>query len=119
MDELLSRLQKTYSGRYNEKNVIVTATHNHNSCGGTSRDLAYVLATKGHQENSFRCEVDGVLEAIARAHNNIAPAQLYLGRSELYNASKNRSVSAFNLNPEHDKREMPGAIDPRVWVLPH
>lgn len=117
MDELLSRLQKTYSGRYNEKNVIVTATHNHNSCGGTSRDLAYVLATKGHQENSFRCEVDGVLEAIARAHNNIAPAQLYLGRSELYNASKNRSVSAFNLNPEHDKREMPGAIDPRVWVL--
>lgn len=117
VDAVMERVRKMYGNRYPMDRVMITATHNHNSCGGTSRDVAYYLAASGHMENSAKEEVDGIVEAIKRAHENIKPGELLLGRSMLYNASANRSKRAFDLNPESDKKEMPNGIDPRVWVL--
>lgn len=75
------------------------------------------MAAKGFRQNSFDAEVAGITAAIEMAHKNIAPAELYLGKSELSNASVNRSPTAFALNPQADKDYYPNAIDPRVTVL--
>ena len=116
-NSLLDALRKRYGNLYNEHNVNINATHNHNSCGGTSWDYAYVLAAKGHRHNSFEAELGGLLDAVKQAHDGLGPGTVELGHSELHNASANRSMSAFRLNPAGDKRHFPNQIDPQVTAL--
>ncbi|MFW0790314.1 neutral/alkaline non-lysosomal ceramidase N-terminal domain-containing protein [Gordonia sp. CPCC 205333] len=114
---LLVELTKRYGNTYNVHNVNVNATHNHNSCGGTSWDYAYVLAAKGHRHNSFRAEVAGLLDAVDAAHRSLGPGTVELGHAELHNASANRSLTAFTLNPTDEQRHFPNHIDPQVTAL--
>lgn len=115
--ETLKRLRAQFGDAYTAQNTMITASHNHNSCGGTAHDYAYSLAAYGFKRNSFEAEVSGIVEAVAMAHGRLAPGSVSIGRSELHNASANRSITAFNLNPASDKKYFPGAIDPRVTVL--
>nr|WP_221333667.1 neutral/alkaline ceramidase [Nocardia transvalensis] len=114
---VLQRLARRFGDLYTERNVNINATHNHNSCGGTAREYAYSLAAYGFQRNSHEAEVDGIVAAIAAAHDRLAPGAILLGHGELHDASANRSREAFELNPPEDKAELPGAIDPMVTVL--
>ncbi len=114
---LLAELSKRYGDTYNVHNVNINATHNHNSCGGTSWDYAYVLAAKGHRHNSFRAEIDGLLDAVEAAHRSLGPGTVELGHSELHNASANRSLPAFERNPAADRNHFPNHIDPQVTAI--
>lgn len=114
---LMTRLRRRFGNLYTERNVNINATHSHASCGGTSWDFAYSLAAFGFKKNSYEAEVDGIFEAIVRAHESLAPGSVSVGRTELHNASANRSKVAFDLNPASDKRHFPEAIDPGVTVL--
>jgi neutral ceramidase len=114
---VLRRLAETYGGLYTEQNVLLNATHTHAACGGDSHYAAYDLATLGFQEQVFNAVVDGITEAIGKAHDDLRPGALSLGRGELTDASVNRSRSAFDLNPAEDTRHFPQAIDPAVTVL--
>lgn len=114
---VVKALQQKFGSLYSEENVNLNATHNHNSCGGTAWDYAYVLASLGHRENSYRAEVDGIVEAIVAAHNSLAPGTLEFGHSELHNASANRSLEAFQRNPQPDQAHFPEHIDPQVTAL--
>ncbi len=116
-NRLLAALRKRYGNTYNEHNVNLNATHNHNSCGGTSWDYAYTLAAMGHRHNSFEAELAGLLEAVDEAHRSLGPGTVELGFSELHNASANRSLPAFRLNPAHDRNHFPGQIDPQVTAI--
>lgn len=114
---VLAKLRARYGDLYTEKNVNLNATHNHNSCGGTAWDYAYTLAAFGFKKNSYDAEVNGIFTAICRAHDSLAPGTVKLGRTELHNASAQRSRVAFDLNPPQDKNAFPDAIDPAVTVL--
>ncbi|AUH69251.1 neutral/alkaline non-lysosomal ceramidase N-terminal domain-containing protein [Gordonia sp. PS3] len=114
---LLAELAKRYGTTYTAQNVNINATHNHNSCGGTAWDYAYVLAARGHRHNSFRAEIDGLLDAVAAAHASLGPGTVELGHAELHDASANRSMPAFELNPAADRKHFPDAIDPQVTAI--
>lgn len=114
---VMTELAKRFGDTYTERNVNLNATHNHNSCGGTAREYAYSLAAKGFQQNSTDAEVNGIVAAIANAHDRLAPGTIMLGHGELHDASANRSRVAFDLNPPEDKAEFPEGIDPKVTVL--
>lgn len=114
---LMPRLRARFGDLYSERNVNLNATHTHASCGGTAWDFAYSLAAYGFKKNSYAAELDGIFTAIVRAHENLAPGSIALGRDELHDASRNRSKVAFDLNPGSDRKEFPGAIDPGVTVL--
>lgn len=114
---VLARLAERFGELYTERNLNLNATHNHNSCGGTAREYAYSLAAYGFQQNSHQAEVDGIVAAIAAAHDRLAPGTLLLGRGELHDASANRSREAFDLNPAEDRAAFPDGIDPAVTVL--
>jgi neutral ceramidase len=114
---VMRELRKRFGSTYTDENVNLNATHNHNSCGGTAWDYAYVLAALGHRENSYRAEIDGIVEAIVAAHRSLAPGTLEIGHSELHNASANRSLDAFTNNPAPDKNHFPEHIDPQVTGL--
>ncbi|QRY63875.1 neutral/alkaline non-lysosomal ceramidase N-terminal domain-containing protein [Gordonia sp. PDNC005] len=114
---LLAELAKRYGDTYNVHNVNINATHNHNSCGGTSWDYAYVLAAMGHRSNSLKAELAGLLDAVDEAHRTLGPGTVELGHDELHNASANRSMPAFKLNAAEDRRHFPENIDPQVTAL--
>ncbi|MET4164478.1 MULTISPECIES: neutral/alkaline ceramidase [Gordonia] len=114
---LMTKLRKRFGSLYTESNVNLNAQHTHASCGGTSWDYAYSLAAFGFKKNSYDAEVDGMFAAIVRAHENLAPGTLTIGREELHDASRNRSRVAFDANPSSDRRHFPNAIDPQVTVL--
>ncbi|WP_067514795.1 neutral/alkaline ceramidase [Nocardia puris] len=114
---VLLELARRYGDLYTEQNVLLTSTHSHATCGGSGHDYAYNLATMGFQQQVYDAEVNGIVEAIAAAHDDLSPGTLALGRAELHDASVNRSRVAFERNPAADRAHFPGAIDPAVTSL--
>ncbi|MGW6379369.1 neutral/alkaline ceramidase [Rhodococcus sp. NPDC055112] len=116
-DAVLRRLHDAFGDTYTERNVMLTAVHSHAACGGASHDYAYNLAIMGFQQQVFDSEVNGIVEAITAAHKTLAPGSIAYGRSELTDASVNRSRVAFDRNPQRDKDYYPLGIDTSMRTL--
>jgi neutral ceramidase len=114
---VLRRLQEVYGDLYTATNTMITATHTHCAPGGYSHHLLYNSNTKGFRPKTFAALVDGMVEAVERAHRDLAPATLFLAQGELRDASVNRSASAFARNPASDRQVFPDAIDPQTTLL--
>ncbi|MEV8442038.1 neutral/alkaline ceramidase [Actinosynnema sp. NPDC051121] len=112
---VLAKLQARYGALYTRENVLLSATHTHAGPGGYSHNLAYNLSILGMQPQTLAAITDGITESIVRAHEDLKPGELSLGRGELTDASVNRSRVAFERNP--DKGHFPQAIDPAMTVL--
>jgi neutral ceramidase len=115
--EVLRQLGVTYGDLYTAKNTMITATHTHCAPGGYAHHLLYNSNTKGFRPKTFAALVDGIVEAVDRAHSDLAPTRLTLAHGELHDASVNRSRVSFELNPEEDKAFFPEAIDPQTTLL--
>ena len=113
-DAVLARLDPT---KYDEHNVVLTATHTHAGVAGYSGYRLYNMTTDGFRPRTFAAIVDGVVAAIDQAEADLAPGRLLLTRGELNDASVNRSPMSFARNPETDRKVFPGAIDPTSTVL--
>ncbi|MFF2087963.1 neutral/alkaline ceramidase [Nocardia sp. NPDC058176] len=116
-DGVLRALAQRFGDRYTERNVVLTSTHTHSGCGGSAHDYAYTLATLGFQQQVYDVEVAGIVEAIVAADADYAPGTVALGRSELRDASVNRSRVAFDRNPADDRAVFPDAVDPAVTTI--
>ncbi len=114
---VLARLAATYGDLYTAANTMITATHTHCAPGGYSHHLLYNSNTKGFRLKTFGALVDGMVEAVDRAHRDLAPSTLFLSHGELRQASVNRSRAAFELNPAADRSHFPDAIDPQTTLL--
>ncbi len=115
--EVLGRLAATYGELYTVHNVMLTATHTHCGPGGYSDHRLYNSNTNGFRHQTFNAIVDGICEAIDRAHADVAPASLSLAVGRLHDASSNRSPSSFARNPEADRAHFPDKIDPQTTLL--
>jgi neutral ceramidase len=115
--EVLRRLDQRYGSRYTAGNTMITATHTHCAPGGYSHHLLYNSNTKGFRPKTFRALVDGIVEAVERAHADLAPSKLVLSHGELHDASVNRSPLAFARNPATERAFFPDAIDPQTTLL--
>ena len=115
--EVLRRLRARYGETYTARNTMITATHTHCAPGGYSHHLLYNSNTKGFRPKTFGALVDGIVEAVDRAHADLAPSRLFLSHGQLHDASVNRSRVAFDRNPEADRAFFPDAIDPQTTLL--
>jgi hypothetical protein len=70
---LLDRLRRSYGALYTEHNTLVTATHTHSGPGGYSHHRLYHSNTGGFRPKTFAAIVDGMTEAVGRAHDDLAP----------------------------------------------
>lgn len=114
---VLARLATRYGTLYNEQNVLISATHTHAGPGGYSHYALYNITVLGFQKATFNAIVDGIVEAIDRAHASKAPGDILLNQGELTEASRNRSAPAFRRNPAGDRAAFPLEIDPLMTVL--
>ena len=114
---VLRRLHQTYGDLYTAANTMITATHTHCAPGGYSHHLLYNSNTKGFRPTTFAALIDGIVEAVERAHGDLAPTELFLAHGELRDASVNRSRVAFERNPAVDRAHFPDAIDPQTTLI--
>ena len=115
--EVLRRLLGRFGERYSASNTLLCATHTHSGPGGYAHDTLYNLTIGGFRPRTFEAIVAGIVDAIIRADDDLAPGGLTLTTGELHGASVNRSLPAFERNPAADRRLFPGAIDPQMTVL--
>lgn len=59
----------------------------------------------GFVSQALEATVEGIVCSISLAHENVKPAALSLGMGTLYDASINRSPSAYLNNPEEEKNK--------------
>ncbi|WP_405791640.1 neutral/alkaline ceramidase [Streptomyces sp. NBC_01506] len=114
---VISRLKERYGSLYGDENVLLSATHTHSGPGGYSHNVAYNLSVLGFQSATYRAIVDGIVESVVKAHDDLRPGTISLGTGTLTNASVNRSRTAFDRNPAADRAAFPGGIDPAMTVL--
>lgn len=117
VEAILEALDQRFNGSYTARNVVLTATHTHCGPGGHGHHLLYNVTTKGFHRRTFNRVVEGVVEAISLAHDDVAPSTAILNRGTLNDASANRAQDAFDLNPEADRAFFPGSVDNLTTLL--
>jgi len=98
---VMRKLAERFGSRYDDRNVMISATHTHVGPGGYSHHIIYNISTGGHIKQNYDAIVAGITEAIIKADSSLAPATVTLREGDIVErASTNRSISAFTLNPE-------------------
>jgi len=92
---------------YNERNLLITATHTHATVSGQSHHDLYNLPTLGFDPQSYAAMVEGIVSAIRRANGSLRRGNagpILLAQGEVLNGNVNRSPDAYALNPEDERR---------------
>jgi neutral ceramidase len=106
--EVIRRLKGEFGHLYNERNVVLSATHTHSGPGGYFTCWALNAVTgMGFCEENFHTIVDGIVASIRRAHKNLAKGKIYINSGfssenpgERY--GWNRSLQAYFVNPQDE-----------------
>lgn len=115
--EVLRQLRERFGDLYHEGNVLITATHTHSAAGGDSGHALVDITALGFRPRTFAANVAGIVDSIAMAHTDLAPTEVGISQSDLYNASVNRSHTGFERAPAAERAQFPGQIDPRSQTL--
>lgn len=115
--QVIKKLQAKYGKRYNDDNVLLTATHTHSGPGGYSTYLFYNITTLGFSRSNFNVIVNGIVAAIERAQVNMRPAQIKIAKGELAGISYNRSPEAYQLNPINERNLYRSDVDTKMTLV--
>ncbi|UUZ49892.1 neutral/alkaline non-lysosomal ceramidase N-terminal domain-containing protein [Massilia sp. B-10] len=61
--------------------------------------------------------MSGIVQAIDKAHRDLKPGSIAIGKGELLDASNNRSLPAYMRNPQAERERWGRPIDPEMTVL--
>ena len=120
--EVLARLGARFgAGIYTRDNVALSATHTHSGLAGFSHYTLYNLAATGFDPDNFEVIVSGIVEAIARAHDNLGDGVVKIAQGPLQSATWNRSPQAYANNPDAERTayeaEYAQNVNTRMTVL--
>jgi neutral ceramidase len=115
--QVVERLRARYGDLYSDANVLLSATHTHSGPGGYSHYALYDLTTFGFIPQNFEVIVEGIVQSIVRAHDNLAEGSPRMAAGELTGASRNRSPEAYRLNPAEERARYPGDTDNRMTLV--
>ena len=115
--ETIKRLKTQFESLYNEKNVLVSGTHNHSAPGGYSHHKLYEHVTGGFNPHTFECIVSGIVKSIQKAHLNLAPGKIYLNRGEIADCGRQRSLLAYLNNPRLEREKYNSDTDKEMLLL--
>lgn len=106
-----------YGDLYTTENTMINATHTHNGPGGYSHHGLYNVSTYGFIEENYNCIVEGITQSIIRAHNNLEPGYIQFNQGVCLETNINRSLGAYNLNPQEERDQYQYDVDKQMYVL--
>jgi neutral ceramidase len=76
------------------------------------------MTSFGFVQDTFDAWVNGISNAILRAHNNLEPAKTLVNQGMLYDSNINRSPTSYLLNPQSERDQYPeGDTDKNMLLL--
>lgn len=116
--EVVKRLENIFGNNlYSIDNVLISGTHTHSGPGGYSHYALYNLSILGFDEQNFECIVNGIVNAIQRAHENLAPGKIFINKGDVEDCGYNRSPIAYENNPQEEKAKYGNNTDKEMLVL--
>ncbi|XP_018564239.1 neutral ceramidase isoform X2 [Anoplophora glabripennis] len=109
--EVLKNLAELYDDTYNENNVIISGTHTHGAPGGFLMDVMLDISVLGFVQQTFDALVSGITKSIARAHENMVDARIFINSGELLEANINRSPQSYLKNPKEERANYDYNVD--------
>lgn len=107
-DGVVRKLQQNYpEWNYSYDNLMLTAQHTHTGPSGYSLHPLYSMSAPGFDQDVYDIIVNGIVKSIVRAEQNKAPGKVQVGKGDFdleTSISYNRSIAAYNLNPEVEKK---------------
>lgn len=102
---VVNKLKAKYGSRYDDSNVMLSATHTHVANSGQSHDKLYQIAGadksgSGYDQRNFDAMVNGIVASIERADANVEPGNISVTSGNLSGATKNRSAKAYEANKD-------------------
>lgn len=114
---VVQKLHEKYGDLYNDKNVMLSATHTHAGPGGYAFHTLFNFTIRGFSKQNYDVTVDGIVNAITRAHNNLEPGHIYIKNDTLDNTTKNRSIEAYEKNPAEERAAFKNDTDKSITLL--
>lgn len=115
--EVLGRLKERYGHLYHRDNTVLSATHTHSGPDGYSHTrLAAGLVGVLNPEH-FNRVVTGIVGSIEIAHKNLQPANILINHGDVTGAGANRSMKAYNANPEEERKQYSLPMDLDMTLL--
>ncbi|MBN1207113.1 MAG: neutral/alkaline ceramidase [Myxococcaceae bacterium] len=115
--QVVERLKARYGSTYSDENVLLSATHTHSGPGGFSHYALYNLTILGYDKQNFEATVDGIVQAIVRAHTNLTAGSIRSNSGDLLNASTNRSPQSYLANPSTERGQYSYDTDKKMTLL--
>jgi neutral ceramidase len=115
--EVLDRLQEQFGDQYQIDNVILSATHTHAAPTGYWHSRTDLGLDGGFYPEHFDNIVGGIVEAIGKANQDLQPGNIAINRGRVENAGINRSLTAYDKNPESERQKYADAIDKDMTLL--
>jgi len=114
---VIDRLQLLFGELYSRDNIILSASHTHSGPGGYL-ELTNKLEKLGEfSPQHFYRIVDGIVNSIAAAHADLQPGTLRINKGNVEGAGINRSLTAYQENPEQERAHYENNIDKEMTLL--
>ncbi|NUM61988.1 MAG: neutral/alkaline non-lysosomal ceramidase N-terminal domain-containing protein, partial [Ignavibacteriaceae bacterium] len=116
--EVVKRLKTIYGNDlYTIENVLLSGTHTHSGPGGYSHYALFNLSILGFDKQNFECIVNGMVQAIKKAHENLAPGKIFFSNGDVEDCGYNRSRTAFENNLEWKENHDISNTDKEMLLL--
>lgn len=114
---VVAALKKKYGDRYNDDNVLLSATHTHSGPGGYAYHALFNITVMGFDQNNYNDVVGGIVRSIERADKHLEPGHILVNRGDLLNANGNRSPAAYLKNPVQERARYAYNVDKTMTLL--
>ncbi len=115
--EVVDRLGKRFGDSYTLANTLVSATHTHSGPGGYWHYGVGSPLGSPFNKAHFDYIVDGIVDAIAQAHEGLKPGRVVVGHADVENAGAQRSAPAYLANPESERAKYNYDTDKQMTLL--
>ncbi|KAK9767428.1 hypothetical protein K7432_002787 [Basidiobolus ranarum] len=114
---VIETLRTLYGDLYNNDNVALTGTHTHSGPGGWHQYVLYQFTNLGFIEDATRPVVEGIVNSIKRAHDNMIPGFITTSAGDVENGNINRSPWAYEQNPQSERARYSHNTDKEMRLI--
>jgi len=115
--EVIDRLKARYQDLYTLDNVILSATHTHAGVGGHWHTRVELGLAGAFYPERYERIVAGLVAAIVAAHEDLQPGDILINKGQVEGAGANRSMAAYEQNPEEERARYGSPIDTEMTLL--
>lgn len=102
---------------YTANNVGITGTHSHAGPAGWNNYLMPQISALGLNQQSYQAVVDGAVLSVKRAHEKLSKGRLSVGKIRVDDVTINRSLYAYQKNPESERAKYEDEVDKELTML--